>query len=123
MPGTQAVYCDVALCWLTQRVLRDTGGIRLPEDARLLIESVYGETAEDDLPDGLEDAHWDYEGVQRGNASMACFNALDLAGGYCFNQQQWQEEQDIGTRLTDEPTRNVVLLRRDDGGWSATMDR
>src|SRR5699024_7710490 len=33
LPGTQAVYSDPALCWLTQQVLRQRGAIYLPDDA------------------------------------------------------------------------------------------
>ena len=40
---------------------------------------------------------------------MASFNALNLEEGY-IKSDQWQEEQEIGTRLVDEPTVNVVLL-------------
>lgn len=115
LPGTQAVYRDTALCWLTQRVLRDNNRICMPDDARRLVESVYGEQAEDDLPDGLQETHFENEGEQRGNVAMAGFNALELTDGYCYDNYQWQDEQDVGTRLTDEPTRQVVLLRRSEG--------
>lgn len=111
LPGTQAVYRDTALCWLTQRTLREQGGIQLPEQARVLMESVYG-ACEETIPDGLLDARLEQKGVERGKASMAGFNALDLAGGYLRDRNEWQEEyREIGTRLSDEPTMNVALLK------------
>ncbi|MFC3284066.1 CRISPR-associated helicase Cas3' [Litchfieldella rifensis] len=122
LPGTQAVYRDTSLCWFTQRVLRELGAIRMPEGARTLIESVYGNVS-DQLPDGLLDTRWEQLGTQRMAASMAYFNALEMEKGYLLDRQKWQEEQEIGTRLTDEPTVNVVLLRVDDQGglelWAA----
>lgn len=108
LPGTQAVYRDTSLSWLTQRVLRRLKAIRMPEEARALIESVYGPVS-DDIPDALQSARYEQKGMQRTAGSMATFNALDLEKGYT-KDEQWQEEQEIGTRLVDEPTVSVVLL-------------
>lgn len=111
LPGTQAVYRDTALCWLTQRVLRQQDGIHLPEQARTLMESVYG-ACDEAIPEGLINARLEQTGAERGKASMAGFNALDLAGGYLRDRNEWQDEhREIGTRLTDEPTVNVALLK------------
>lgn len=112
LPGTQAVYRDTSLLWLTQRVLRELGAIRMPDEARTLIESVYGKVA-DLVPDDLQEARWEQRGMQGVAVSMANFNALDLSQGYLRHPEfdQWQEEQEIGTRLVDEPTVNVVLLK------------
>ncbi|WP_240894140.1 CRISPR-associated helicase Cas3' [Halomonas alimentaria] len=114
LPGTQAVYRDTSLLWLTQRVLRELGAIRMPEEARALIEGVYGSVAEL-VPDGLQEARWEQRGMQGVAVSMAHFNALSLEQGYLRQPEidQWQEEREIGTRLVDEPTVNVVLLKRD----------
>ena len=115
LPGTHFVYRDTSLVWLTQRVLREQGEIRMPEKARTLIESVYGEVA-DLVPDGLQGARWEQRGMQNVAGSMANFNALVLEDGYVWNRHQWQEEQEIGTRLVDEPTLNVALLTCDSDG-------
>ncbi len=48
------VYPDHGRLWLTQRVLRQQGAIRMPQSARLLIESVYGEDIA--ISDGLAKA-------------------------------------------------------------------
>ncbi|MGS2744872.1 CRISPR-associated helicase Cas3' [Halomonas sp. LS-001] len=108
LPGTQAVYRDTSLCWLTQGVLRRLEAIRMPEEARDLIEGVYGQVS-DDIPDALQTARYEQKGLQRTAGSIANFNALNLEEGY-VKTDQWQEEQEIGTRLMDEPTINVVLL-------------
>lgn len=108
LPGTQAVYHDTSLSWLTQRVLCRLEAIRMPEEARDLIESVYGAVS-DDIPDALQAARYEQKGMQKTAGSMANFNALNLEEGY-IKSDQWQEEQEIGTRLMDEPTVNVVLL-------------
>lgn len=109
LEGTHFVYRDASLLWLTQRVLREQGEIRMPEKARTLIESVYGDVA-GHVPDGLQGARWEQRGMQNVAGSMANFNALALEDGYVGNRHQWQEEQEIGTRLVDEPTLNVALL-------------
>ena len=44
---------------------------------------------------------------------MANFNALNLEEGY-IKSDQWQEEQERGTRLMAETTINVVLLSLSD---------
>lgn len=113
LPGTQAVYRDTSLLWLTQRVLRELGAIRMSDEARTLIESVYGPVA-DLVPDGLQEARWEQRGMQGVAVSMANFNALSLEQGYLRHPEfdQWQEEHEIGTRLVDEPTVNVALLKR-----------
>ncbi|MES3676108.1 CRISPR-associated helicase Cas3' [Halomonas elongata] len=112
LPGSQAVYRDTSLMWLTQRVLHELGAIRMPEEARSLIESVYGQVA-DLVPDGLLEARFEQHGMKRYAISMGNFNALSLEQGYLRHPEfdQWQEELEIGTRLVDEPTVNVVLLR------------
>ncbi|TDR57002.1 CRISPR-associated Cas3 family helicase [Halomonas ventosae] len=117
LPGTQAVYRDTSLLWLTQRTLRELGAIRMPGEARELIESVYGNIAEL-VPDDLQEARWEQRGMQGVAVSMAHFNALSLEQGYLRQPEidQWQEEREIGTRLVDEPTVNVVLLKRDIDG-------
>lgn len=116
LPGTSFVYRDVALCWLTQRVLRERGGLHLPADARVLVESVYGVDG-DQLPPGLRDNHLEQHGEDRGKVSMARYNLLDLPVGYVGGDQPWLDDhQEIGTRLSDEPSVSVVLLKKEAEG-------
>lgn len=115
LPGTSFVYRDTSVCWLTQRILRELGAIRLPQQARELIEGVYGAVSEL-VPDGLQAARWEQKGMQGVAMSMATFNVLELESGYIWNRHQWQEEQEFGTRLIDEPTVRVALLTREGHG-------
>lgn len=112
--GTQVVYKDTSLIWLTQRVLRERGAIEMPGGARELIESVYAYSF-DDIPEALDGARVERSGMDKMAGSMATHNALDLEAGYRLDPDfdQWQEERDIGTRLSDEPSIEIVLLKRE----------
>ena len=115
LPGTAAVYSDPALLWLTCKVLREETSIHLPERARVLLEGVYGEDVQ--VPEGLRDAHDNQWADERVAVSNARFNALDLERGYPHNGglAGWDDEE-IGTRLSDERTVSVVLVRRTEKG-------
>lgn len=118
LPGTAAVYRNHGQLWLTLNTLLKEGALRMPEQARLLIESVYGEDAENDIPDGLMDSHFAQEGERQSQVAMGRFNKLSLDQGYvpASATSGWQEEIDIGTRLTDEPSVTVTLVRLNEEG-------
>ncbi|MCP1312791.1 MULTISPECIES: CRISPR-associated helicase Cas3' [unclassified Halomonas] len=111
--GTQAVYKDTSLVWLTMRVLRQQGAITMPTDARTLIEGVYA-ASPDDLPEAFDQAHFEHTGMAKHAVSMATHNALNLEEGYRLDDDfdPWQEERETGTRLSDEQSIEVVLLKR-----------
>ena len=111
--GTQAVYKDTSLIWLTQRVLRERGAITMPGEARILIESVY-DFPVDDIPEALDQARFERTGMDKFATSMATHNALNLEDGYHLDGDfdPWQEERETGTRLSDEQSVEVVLLKR-----------
>ncbi|MFG6665750.1 CRISPR-associated helicase Cas3' [Halomonas sp. HNIBRBA4712] len=111
--GTQAVYQDTSLIWLTMRVLRQQGAITMPGEARTLIESVYA-ASPDDLPEAFDQAHFEHTGMAKHAVSMATHNALNLEDGYHLDDDfdPWQEEREVGTRLSDEQSIEVVLLKR-----------
>lgn len=113
LPGTAAVYGNHGQLWLTLNSLLTQGALRMPEQARLLIESVYGEDAECNIPDGLMDSHFAQEGERQSQVAMGRFNKLNLDQGYVPSSATngWQEEIDIGTRLTDEPSVTITLVR------------
>lgn len=114
--GTGYVYRDTSKLWLTCKVLRRLGAIRMPCDARLLLESVYGPDVE--APEELQQANNESHAERQTHRSAANFNALDLSRGYCTGSARgaWNDDEDVGTRLTDEPTVQVVLLREEDPG-------
>ncbi|MCM5704059.1 CRISPR-associated helicase Cas3' [Larsenimonas salina] len=111
--GTQAVYKDTSLIWLTQRVLREQGAITMPGEARRLIEHVYA-ASKDDLPEAFDLAHFERTGMDKFAVSVATHNALNLEDGYRLDSDfdPWQEEREMGTRLSDEQSVEVVLLKR-----------
>lgn len=112
LPGTSAVYRDAAALWRTMKVLREEAAIRLPERARVLLEAVYGD--EPEVPEGLLEADAEHWAEQRVAASSARFNALELERGYAqaMDGAGWGDDQEIGTRLADEPTYSVVLIQQ-----------
>ncbi|BAU57409.1 CRISPR-associated helicase Cas3 [Halorhodospira halochloris] len=112
--GTSYVYPDFGMLWLTMRVLRERGAIRLPAEARLLLEAVYA--PEVDVPEGLQRASDEALAEQLSHRSMAGFNVLDLSKGYSGKSVEggWSDDEEIGTRLSDEPSVQVVLVRVDE---------
>lgn len=115
LPGTGAVYRDHGQLWLTLNVLQAEAGISMPGRARHLIESVFGEHAEAAIPEGLQKRHLDQEGERSSRRAMAGFNRLDMNKGYVpAASHGWTEDVDIGTRLTEEPSVTVTLVRYDE---------
>lgn len=117
LPGTAAVYRNQAVLWRTAGVLRREGGICLPERARTLLETVYSDDAE--TPEGMLEADAEHWAGERVAAASARFNALNLEEGYgrTSDGAGWDDDQEIGTRFSNERTLAVVLVRQaEDGG-------
>ncbi len=100
--GTAAVYQNTGVLWRTMKVLNEKKGWTMPEDARSLIEDVYG--AAFDAPEGLFDNECKADGMDRSKKSMGDLNALLLEKGYCENAAKvgWDEDTTISTRLTED---------------------
>ena len=112
-PKAQTVYEDHGQIWLTMKLLRENGGFRMPEDARALIEGVYG--SETDIPEGLWRASADAQGENRARASVASLNQLKLESGYTtLDAANWWDEALTPTRLGEETT-TVWLARWENG--------
>lgn len=127
-PGTQAVYPNVAQLWLTARrlLLEGKGGFTMPSDARSMIEAVYSDNAENEMPDALKDANFAAVGENSCQRSMADLNALKLKKGYTWSSGRWDEEVRIPTRLNEYETVSVALARIQDGKlhpYAQTEDR
>jgi CRISPR-associated endonuclease/helicase Cas3 len=118
LPGTQAVYQHVGQLWLTQRLCLH-GKISMPGDARFLIEGVYGEKAQEEVPEALLGLCWNAEGEAGSKRGMAHLNALKLEKGYTRASAEdsggWDKETRIPTRLGDDSI--TVALVRVDGGY------
>lgn len=110
LPGTQAVYQSVGQLWLSLSVLMEQSGFRMPKDARHLIEGVYGEVAQEQIPDVLQELTWQAQGVGRSQQGMGQFNCLKLNKGYTRMAGDWDEEVRVPTRLGDDSI-TVALAR------------
>ncbi|MDY0301011.1 MAG: CRISPR-associated helicase Cas3' [Trichlorobacter sp.] len=119
LPGTQKVYENVGQLWLTQRLLARMGKVSMPEDARSLIEGVYGSNVQQSIPDALYNQTRNAVGTSHGKECIADLNVLKFAKGYCrTSSADWggEEEVDIPTRLGDDTVR-IALVVTDDDGW------
>lgn len=114
LPGTQAVYQNVGQLWLTLSALLEKTGFRMPEDARCLIEGVYGDEAQERIPEVLQELTWQAQGVGRSQHGMGEFNRLKLNKGYTRLSGDWDEEVHIPTRLGDDSI-TVALAQVDKG--------
>lgn len=108
LPKAGFVYPDHAQLWLTARVLQK-GAITMPNDARQLIEGVFGDYSE--VPVGLQKNSLIVEGQQMADASQAKNNTLTFANGYRRGDVlDWWSEAKTPSRL-GEASVNVVLAR------------
>lgn len=118
LPGTQAVYPNVGQLWLSIVALKD--GFAMPKDARALIENVYSEEAQDNIPAELEEASFEAEAKQRAESGMGKFNQLCLEKGYTSESAAqnggWDEEVRIPTRLGGD-TVTVALVKSAGEKW------
>ena len=112
-PKGSYVYANHGQLWLTARLLQKHGSIVMPDGARILIEGVYNQEMEAQIPAGLQEQtkkSEDKQSTQRGRAKL---NALYLKDGYSM-RSEWNKDTLISTRLQDEPT-VVLRLARWDG--------
>ena len=110
--GTQAIYPHVGRLWLTAKHLisNEQGQFTMPSDARRLIEAVYSDDADAEIPQALLDASYEAEAKIIVQKNMANWNALKLHEGYTRNSGDWDEETRIPTRLSEEETVPVALV-------------
>jgi len=110
-PNAQKVYEHHGQLWLTATLLYRKGKFRMPDDARRLIEGVYGDDAQAEIPEGLLHQSFEAEGGDRADASIACLNALKMDVGYSdASTNRWWDEAQTPTRLGD-PTTTVYLAK------------
>ena len=110
-PRAAYVYLDHARLWLTARRLADAGAIESPGGLRALVEAVYGDAAEDDVPEALKPFAWDAEGRAGAERGIANTNVLDAAAGYLRDGGAWDADVRTPTRLNDDPQRVLRLAR------------
>ncbi|MBP8141081.1 MAG: CRISPR-associated helicase Cas3' [Acidovorax sp.] len=115
-PKSSKVYAHHGQLWLTARALQ-TGSFTMPDDARTLIESIFGPDAE--VPESLERNAQQAEGAAFAEASQAQMLSAKRQSGYCRAQRglDWEAETVAPSRLGEE-TVDVLLAR-----WDANVLR
>jgi len=63
----------------------------MPDDARYLIEFVYGEENSYNVPEGLTRFVDEAEGINHSKQAMGDLNALILQNGYCRNAVTFEQ--------------------------------
>ena len=106
-PRAAGVYPNHAQIWQTAKLLQ-LDRIAMPEDARQLIESVFGDAAV--IPEGLQSNANTAEGRGYADASVAQQNTVKLASGYVRGGIDWWSEAKTPSRL-GEASMNVMLAR------------
>jgi len=115
LKGTQFVYPDHAALWRTQTLLRQHGHIRMPENARMLVDGVYEQTfpAPADLQTRSDMAF----GKILSQRSVAGQNLLRHDKGYDREASDflWDTEHEFSTRLGEESI-DIYLAWQDNDG-------
>ena len=115
-PKAAAVYAHHGQNWLSARALRGTeghdGGFTMPDDARRLIEGVFGADAE--IPPGLDANAMAAEGQGFADLGQAQTNSLRLSQGYQRGGIDWWADAKTPSRL-GEASNTVTLARWVDG--------
>jgi CRISPR-associated endonuclease/helicase Cas3 len=125
LPRAARVYPDHGQLWLTARWLVYNGGFDLPERARNMIETVYGEAAFESMPEALRPVADNADGARRADRATARGQVLVFEQGYNPDSQQWDDDADTPTRLGEKTVR-LRLTRLIDGKlapWSQKNPR
>jgi len=111
-PKAAFVYPSHGCLWLTAKLLSDKGVLKMPDDARELIEAAFSESA-DIIPEPLRQRDQQADSKWQADKSLAHINMLKLDEGYEATITQWREDIKTPTRLGGMET--TVRLARWDG--------
>jgi CRISPR-associated endonuclease/helicase Cas3 len=111
-PKAAFVYPSHGHLWLTAQLFVERGELRMPDDARLLIEAAFSDQA-DKIPEPLRKRDNNAEAQQQADKSLAHINMLKLDEGYSATINQWREDMKTPTRLGAMDS--TVRLARWDG--------
>lgn len=112
--NTHYVYRSPGRLWLGMKKLKELGSITMPDNARDLIEAVYAEDADNEIPEALKKAEQVYLGENRAKAAKANSQLLKWKEhGYSINSAiAWHDDTtDISTRYSDIEIGQAVLVR------------
>jgi CRISPR-associated endonuclease/helicase Cas3 len=111
LPGTSAVYRDPTILWASAKALMEAGAIITSECAagsapepgsmRWLIEAVYGHSPWA-LPPALVAAVLKAEGERNAARAQAGHSVLSVWEGYGGENQPWDDDSRVRTRLGDD---------------------
>ena len=126
-PKAAAVYDHHGQNWLSARSLRgvdladgaNQGSFTMPDDARRLIEEVFGVDA--DIPPGLDANAMTVMGQGFADQAQAQMNTLKLALGYQRGGIDWWAEAKTPSRL-GEASSTVTLARWQNGALQPWVD-
>ena len=110
-PKAAKVYIHHGKLWLTAKWIVKHKCFSMPEDARYMIESVYSEDANKDIPDVFEIIENQACGSDAAFISSAHFNQLNIDDGYIADGITWEQDDNAPTRL-GEPTRMLRLVKK-----------
>jgi CRISPR-associated endonuclease/helicase Cas3 len=110
-PKAAFVYPSHGCLWLTARLLQGKT-MKMPDDARELIEAAFSEHA-DSIPEPLQQRDRNADAQWQADKSLAHINMLKLNEGYTATINQWREDMKTPTRLGGMVT--TVRLARWDG--------
>jgi len=112
-PKAAYVYPSHGCLWLTARLLQEKGMLRMPDDARELVEAAFNEKADELIPSALRKRDLEAEAKMMSDTSLAHINMLKIEEGYCATANQWREDMRTPTRLGEMQT--TVRIGRWDG--------
>lgn len=112
-PKAAYVYPSHGCLWLTARILAQKKVIKMPDDARELVEAAYSEKADALIPETLRNRDIAAEARWQADKSLAHINMLKLEEGYAATPNQWLEDMRTPTRLGEMET--TIRLARWDG--------
>lgn len=112
-PKAAYVYPSHGCLWLTAQILAKKKVMKMPDDARELVEAAYSEKADDLIPEMLRKRDINAEAKWQADKSLAHINMLKLEEGYAATPNQWLEDMRTPTRLGEMET--TVRLARWDG--------
>lgn len=124
--ATGAVYPDHGRLWLTTQVLREAGALVMPDNARTLVEGVYGADSDAAIPEVFSARTNRVEGDRAARRGMGAANTIKLEQAYEYTGFEPWDDARIPTRLEEQPSVTVRLARLVDGDlqpWCGTNDR
>ena len=100
-PRANGVYPHTGQLWRTANLLQEKQGWKMPEDAREMIERVFDD-GDEDIPENLKIASNKADGEHWSKLSVANMRVLKLESGYTLNENAWDEDARIPTRLSED---------------------